>query len=70
MSVTKKETVSGLSSLIGTTVVVRSTLDGSERRGIIRANDSVNNKVRIDQGKGHFWQSTTTTGVYIFSDNF
>ena len=54
----------------GQRVVVRSTIDGSERRGIIGAKDTVNNKVRVDQGKGHFWQSTTANNVYIFSDNY
>ena len=60
-----------LPTLIGQRVVVRYTADASERRGIVGANDATNSKVRIDQGKGHFWVSSINTPAhYIFVDNF
>lgn len=60
-----------LPTLIGQRVVVRQTADESQRIGIAAAYDAVNQKVRIDQGKGHFWVSAINTPAhYIYVDNF
>lgn len=50
---------------IGTPVVVRFTADESERIGKVGAYDSVNQKIRIDKGKRHFWITSLDTGAHI-----
>lgn len=54
-----------LPNLSGQSVVVRFTADESEKRGVVSAYDSVNHKVRINQGKRHFWVPSVNTTDHI-----
>jgi len=60
-----------LPNLSGQSVVVRFTSDESEKRGTVSTYDSGNQKVRINQGKRHFWvPSVNTTSHIIRVENF
>lgn len=53
------------SNQIGTPVVIRFTADESEKIGKLGAYDSINQKLRIDQGKRHFWITSLDTPAHI-----
>jgi hypothetical protein len=53
-----------LPTLSGQPVTIRFTNDESEKRGIVSAYDSVNKKVRINQGKRHFWVPSINTAAH------
>lgn len=54
-----------LPNLLGQSVVIRFTNDESEKRGVVSVYDSVNQKVRINQGKRHFWVPSVNTTAHI-----
>lgn len=54
-----------LPTLSGQPVTIRFTSDESERRGTVSTYDSVNQKVRINQGKRHFWMPSVNTTAHI-----
>lgn len=62
---------SGLSTMIGTKIIVRKNSDNSEIRGTILAYDSVKQAVQIDINKSHQWLSTAAnSSIYLFSEQF
>ena len=54
-------------TLIGSPVVIRSLVDFSERRGIVKAYDATSGKVRVNQGRNDFWASAVNKATeYVF----
>ena len=68
MAIQTKVNASDLPNLIGQTVIVRSNVDNSQKRGTVLAYDATKQAVQIDQNKSHFWQSVSnSSGVYIYT---
>ena len=62
---------SALQSLMGQRVRFRFAANAPDKVGTVGAYDSVNQKIRIDQDKTHFWITALDTAAHSISlDNF
>lgn len=60
-----------LQGLMGQRVRIRLAVNTHDRIGVVGAYDSVNQKIRIDQDKTHFWITAINTTAHSISiDNF
>lgn len=62
---------SDLQGLMGQRVRIRLAVNAHDRIGVVGAYDSINQKIRIDQDKTHFWITALNTTAHSISiDNF